>query len=186
MKLLVWSVPFTSHFCPRLIVSSHTSFSLSWGPFQASHLSIPYQYFPIQALITSISTAPSYLFCPISHPPPPSTHCLLSPSVCFLSSFHLPPSLPQQPFSALHIIPILMVASSFSPLYLYSFPHLHGKKKPVPTSILYYITSLGMIVLLVCLNVDRQSPFLFHPEFPLPECLKPKYWFLLFHLIGTL
>lgn len=56
----------------------------------------------------------------------------------------------------------------------------------VPTSILYYITLPGMILLLVGLNVDRQSPFLFHPEFPLPECLKLKYWFLLSHLIGTM
>lgn len=115
---------------------------------------------------------------------PPLTVSSHPQSVSYLpSTFHpLCPNSLSQPY-------ILFPSSWWPPpfpLFTYTLFLIFMEKKTVPTSILYYITSLGMIVLLACLNVDRQSPFLSHPEFPLPECLKPKYWFLLFHLIGTL
>lgn len=158
MKLLVWSVPFTSHFCPRLTVHSHTSFSLSWGPFQASHLSISYQYFPIQASSTSIFIAPSYLFC--------SFHILLlSPLTVsshpqFVSylpfTFH---SLCPNNFSQ----PYILLPSLWWPPPFLLFTHtlffifMEKKNSPYFYTLLYHITWNDFAP---CLSQCRQTIFI--------------------------
>lgn len=85
MKLLAWSVPFTSHFLPRLTVHSHTSSFLSKCPSRP-HIHPPSTPASPQLHPALLSPLPHpHLFCPILPHPPSHFPLILSAFLIFTS-----------------------------------------------------------------------------------------------------
>ena len=150
MKPCEWSVPFTSHFVPRL--TDLTSPPLQPGsPFQASHPSL---------IHTSCSLSAPALLSPLPHPClfcatvtssfSLHTHSLLIASLlCILTLPPLCPVLALQP-------PLILTAALSLPSCLHFLPHpptcvVRSHLRPYRS---YHVTSPGTILFLHCLNRD--------------------------------
>ena len=178
IKLLIWSIPYILTFSPVDCPLSHLLLSilrllpgLTFSPHQTG-------YFPPTSS-TPLSIAPSHLFCTILI----SLSSLHSHSLLTLSLIltFMSPSIQSAPTTSLShtacsqfhggplLFPTMLILSSSS-------LHLFSMEKSLPTSRLHSITSFGIISLLLCLCINR-----FSPNFSLPEGIKLRHWFLLFH-----
>lgn len=172
MKLLLQSVPFMSHFLPRLTVHSYTSSSLFRSPL------LIYTSCSPSAPSTPVSTASTLsfiLFLPLSF--------LYTDFLSIPSSLHTHFILHHSAFKACpSLISYCHDSPSLSPPFSHMLPHPHicFLWSTLHPQTRYHITSPGMIFT-SSLNRDQYTPVLPNPEFSLPKCPKLGNWGLPFH-----